>query len=480
MPGTTRPVANRAAARLARAAALLGLLALLVSAVGRASVAAEQPKIITIGESNTPEERQQLLDLFKATDDEEKKATTITVADTAKAMDGIFDMTGYTTAFSSTALTCRDLGQGLDVTTSNITVVTPGLYAMALVTAGIGDGTLVVAAPDGRPGVEGMTALTGVFKTWSVAPCESGDTSKARQRLALEELTLTVQIGKALQAAGDANGVQLATNVVLQTQQTIVTDGLKDKKAIDKAVSDQEKAVGVTIPADQRAELVDLMTRLAEQDIDWSTFAKGWKITQNADNTRITMTGDGIAIRNAQATATAEAGAMLTATAEAANAQATADAAAALTATAEAEPTATATPEPTATPQPTATPEPTPTPEPYAVTGKVVDRGDGTLVVAPEGQDTEASYAVDGKASITRGGKPADLAKLDRGDTVQMTVNGSTDAVTAISADPRPLTMLEQLTKIWWAGAMGLLLPAMIVYRRSKADEPFVVREIAR
>ncbi|MDP9370002.1 MAG: DUF1002 domain-containing protein, partial [Chloroflexota bacterium] len=429
MPGTTRLVSNRAAARIARAVALLGLLALLVSAVGRAGVAAEQPKIITIGESNSPEERQQLLDYFKATEDEEKKAATITVADTAKAMDGIFDMTGYTTAFSSTALTCRDLGQGLDVTTRNITVVTPGLYAMALVTAGIGDGTLVVAAPDGRPGVEGMTALTGVFKTWAAAPCESGDTSKARQRLALEELTLTVQIGKAFQAAGMANGVQLATDVVLQTQQTIVTDGLKDKKAIDKAVADQEKAERVTIPADQRADLVDLMTRLAEQDIDWSTFAKGWEIEQNADNTRITMTGDGIAIRNAQATATAEAGAMLTATAEAANAQATADAAAALTATAEAEPTATATPEPSATPQPTATPEPTPTPEPYAVTGKVVERGDGSLVVAPEGEETESSYAVDGKASITRGGKPADLAKLDRGDTVQMTVNGSTDAV---------------------------------------------------
>ncbi|MDP9369772.1 MAG: hypothetical protein M3Q03_16130, partial [Chloroflexota bacterium] len=197
-------------------------------------------------------------------------------------------------------------------------------------------------------------------------------------------------------------------------------------------------------------------------------------------NTRITMTGDGIAIRNAQATATAEAGAMLTATAEAANAQATADAAAALTATAEAEPTATATPEPTATPQPTATPEPTPTPEPYAVTGKVVERGDGSLVVAPEGEETEASYAVEGKASIVRGGKPADLAKLDRGDTVQMTVDGNTDAVTAITADPRPLTTLEQLLKVWWLGALGVLLPATIVYRRSKAEEPFVVREIAR
>ncbi len=92
MPGTTRPSANRAAPRLARAAALLGILALLVGVVGRTSVAAEEPKIITIGESNTPEERQQLLDYFKATDDEEKKATTITVEDTAKAMNGIFDI----------------------------------------------------------------------------------------------------------------------------------------------------------------------------------------------------------------------------------------------------------------------------------------------------------------------------------------------------------------------------------------------------
>nr|MDQ3044836.1 DUF1002 domain-containing protein [Chloroflexota bacterium] len=287
--------------RRERAIGVFGLMALLVavSLAPHAGDAASAGKTITIGESNTPEQRQQLLGLFKATGGDD--VLTITVADTAEAMDGIFDMSNISTAFSSTALTCRDLGNGLDVTTNNIDVVTPGLYAMALVTAGIGDATLVVAAPEGVTGVQGMTALTGVFKTWDIAPCDSGDTSKARQRLALEELALTAEIGLSLQAAGTVDGVQRATNVVLETQRTIVTDGLSDRDLIDQAIAAQERLEGVVIAAEQRVKLIDLMTRLAQEEIDWSTFAAGWNIQRNDANSRITMTGDGIAIRDARA-----------------------------------------------------------------------------------------------------------------------------------------------------------------------------------
>jgi uncharacterized protein YpuA (DUF1002 family) len=77
--------------------------------------------------------------------------TTVTVDETARAMEGIFDTSGITSAYSSTALTCLDQGAGLEVATRNITVVPPALYAMALATAGIDDATLVVAAPADAP-----------------------------------------------------------------------------------------------------------------------------------------------------------------------------------------------------------------------------------------------------------------------------------------------------------------------------------------
>ena len=490
-----------------RALGLLGLIALLAALAAPRGLAAEAGKTITIGESNSTEQRQQLLEYFKATGDDE--VITVTAEDTAEAMAGIFDMSGITTAFSSTALSCRDLGDGLDVTTKNIETVTPGLYAMALVTAGIGDAELVVAAPDGITGVQGMTALTGVFETWEIAPCDSGSTSEARQRLALEELTLTAQIGIGFQAAGMADGVQQATDIVLQSQQTMVTEDLTTKVDIAAAITAQESAQGLTIPADQKAELVDLMTRLAAEDIDWSTFAAGWSIERNDDNTRITMTGDGIAVRNAQASATAQAGAAMTATAQAganmtataqaganmtataqaaltataqaaaarqatadaqataqANALATQQAAAALTATAAAQPTATAVPSPT----------PTPTPPPVAVSGKIVADGDGNVVVAPDGSAGEpVTYPVDPAAAITRGAKPVELAALAKGDAVRLTVDGVTGSVTVLDAQAAPLGILDRLAEMWWIVPLGVILPAGLWFRRARAVEPFIV-----
>ena len=131
-----------------RAFALLGLFGLLGAMAVQAGLAQEQPqgKTITLGESLNDDQRQELLDYFEA-DSDVDTIETVTNADTVDAMQGIYDMAGITTAFSSTALECRELGDGLDVTTRNIQTVTPAIYAMALVTAGIGDATLVVAAP---------------------------------------------------------------------------------------------------------------------------------------------------------------------------------------------------------------------------------------------------------------------------------------------------------------------------------------------
>src|SRR5215216_2550711 len=171
--------------------AAVSLLIIGMVALPLVQISAEEGKLITLGESLSPEERTELLTFFGFKSSDDPDPITVTTAETIKAMDGIFPASAISSAYSSTALTCRNLGDGLDVTTNNITLVTPGLYAMALVTAGIGDATLVVAAPASKQ-AQGMTALTGDFKTWDIAPCDSGDTSKARQRLAMEELTLTV------------------------------------------------------------------------------------------------------------------------------------------------------------------------------------------------------------------------------------------------------------------------------------------------
>lgn len=475
--------------RLTRALGLMALLCFLLTPMIRYGSAAEGGKTITLGESLNDDQRRELLALFGSGSADQ--ILTVTEADTQAAMRGITTQI-FSGAFSSTALTCRNLGDGLIVRTSNITSVTPGLYAMALVTAGLGDGELIVAAPSTATSL-GLTALTGVFKTWEIAPCESGDTSPARQRLALEELALTVEIGQAL------GNVQGATNIVIETQRTIVTDALVDGAAISQVIAAQEIANGVSIPVDLRTKLVDLMTRLAAEQIDWSTFAAGWSIVQNPTNTEITMTGDGIAIRNARATATAEAGAMMTATAEAA-AQKTTEAAAALTATAlargnqatadaQATSDALATQEAlnrqatqqaiaamtaTAAAQPTATPVP-----PVAVVGQIVKMEGNKIVVAPNGTDNDpVTYELGETSAITREGKAADAAKLTQGDRVELSVDGKTDVVISISAQAAPESLFSKFRLLWPLLLIGLIAPVAFWAKGRKPLDPFMVKRL--
>ncbi|HET8523472.1 MAG TPA: DUF1002 domain-containing protein [Thermomicrobiales bacterium] len=482
---------------LPRAVAVAALLLMLLGGQFSVAFAAKHGKVITLGESLSADQRTELLNYFKAGDNDQ--ILTVTTADTVKAMEGIFPASAITSAFSSTALTCRALGDGLDVSTNNITVVTPGLYAMALVTAGIGDATLVVAAPDGLANVQGMTALAGVFQTWDLGPCASGDTSKARQRLALEELTLTVQIG---QAIGGVDGVQRATDLVLETQKTIVTKKLKSAKEIDRAIAEQENAAAVVIQPDLRAKLLDLMTRLAKEKIDWGTYSAGWTIKH--DGSRIVMTGDGIAIRNARATATAEAHARQTATARAeaamtataaaaltatadaraASAQATADARASataaqatveaqMTATAEAAMTATARAQPT--PTATAAPLPTATPAPLSVTGTIAgtDVGKHQVSVLPSGgTGAPTAYTLTTSVSIVREGQSATLDVIRKGDHAVLTVDGTTHQVTRLTLEPAAQAGKRQIEP-WWLAIAGLT--GLLLVKRRYTSEPFVL-----
>ena len=486
-----------------RALVLTLVCAILGAALASGGLAADVgTTTVTLGESNTDSQRRELLDFFAAGAD--AKVIEVTVDDTRKAMEGIFE-TEIDSAYSSTSLTCRELGDGLDVTTRNIEVVTPAIYALALVTAGVGDAELIVAAPDDSPAM-GMTALTGVFKTLEIEPCATGNTNPARQRLALEQLTLTAKIGLAWQADGIDDAILRASNTILETQKTIINEGLRDRDAIDDALRGQEDAQRIRIPSADREKVLDVLERLANSSIDWSTFAKGWTIDYLGDN-RITMRGDGIAIRNAQASATAKAASALTATAAARDTRAmTATAEAlgkAMTATAEGQAIvdATATAEAqaeaedmakaqatasaiagltaTAAARPTDTPVPTPTPPASTVTGKVVRNAGDEIVVVRDGQQGDpVSYKLDPQASVMRAGKPVPLVKVVKGDLVRLTVRGGTNFATEVVAKPAPAPLLKRLAKFLWIVPLGLAVPAYIWVRGRHSVEPFVLKRV--
>lgn len=82
-------------------------------------------------------------------------------------------------------------GQGLEIETHNITLVTKEMYANAMVTAGVEDARVMVTASFN---VTGTTVLTGIMKAFEEATGEKL-TEKAK-KVANEEPLLTGEMGE--------------------------------------------------------------------------------------------------------------------------------------------------------------------------------------------------------------------------------------------------------------------------------------------
>lgn len=468
----------------------VGLLAL-VLATGSATAQTEPWRAIAIGESNDAAQQAELLAYFDAGDGD--LLSTVSVDDTFRAMEGIFDLEGVDSAYSSTAMTCRQPGTGLEVTTRNIERVSPELYALALVTTGIEDAELVVAAPDDAPAL-GMTALTGVFASLDGAPCGPKNPRADRQRLALEGLALAAGIGRARDEEGSRAA---ATEVVLESQRAVVAGGLSEPGEIENVVLAREGDAGIELTADERTALVDLMTRLGVAKLDWGGFTGGWTTDRDEAGTRVAMVGTRAAVTigvggATQSEPTATAQAIATSQPPAASEAAeTPEAAATPQATAPSlavaspavgqvatPPTGLPVSSPATTPD-TAVPTAEPTeiaaavsqagPPDRTITGTVARTGDGggLLVEVPNGE-RKAFAAADDGVVVTRDGAVARMADVQNGDRIQLSVDGRTGEMLRVDATPTATDEKSWLQRFGWLAAPLLILLAAAVFARKR------------
>ena len=235
--------------------------------------AAEGVRTVSIGESNSEAQQQEILELLNASATDQ--AVTVSVAETFQTMEGIFDLAGVDSAYSSTALTCGAEGSGIDVLTRNIEVIPPELYALALLTAGMSDVQLSVAAPTDAPAL-GMTAMTGVFKTWDLTACSASGADPARRQLAVEQLALIAAIGE------DREAIRETTLVVLDAQQQVVGKQLTPEE-IDAIVAAEAAESNLDLGDTDRAAITEFLGRLAGTGVDWGRFTAGWT-TQFAED----------------------------------------------------------------------------------------------------------------------------------------------------------------------------------------------------
>lgn len=254
-----------------RAALLSLLLPLSLAAVYLASAAAAGETYATYGADTTPAERDAIARLAGLT----APASTDTVA-TAEIVDAVqgsglpASPTDYSIA--SAIVTCLNPGEGLTVSTQNITRLTAPVYAGALLAAGVQDGRVVIAAPPDRP-VPGETALVGVLRGFP--QCQGGrPLDPARVDLAYK------QIAWILALTSPNGNLEQSSNVLLKAEAPIVAGQATDSAAVSNVLDAAAASESVTVDPSMRSALVDFLR--AFEHLDYGAYGKGFSIQKTS------------------------------------------------------------------------------------------------------------------------------------------------------------------------------------------------------
>lgn len=377
-----------------------------------ASSAAQTPtgqKVVTFGADTTQAERQEFAQLFGA--DAATQPATVTTQDMLQTLQGTgLPVAATDKSISSSALTCLTRGDGLTVRTQNISRITAPVYANAMVTAGVGDATVLIAAPQANP-VTGETALVGVLRAYP--QCQGGkQPEQARVNLAYEQIARTVAL------AGPSGDLTKASTTMLDAAQPVITGQARDDAAVGASLDRAAQMQGIAIPAAQRGDLVGFLKKLG--GLDYGTYAKGYAL-QQVSPTEVRVAPAGAGAPGSASTTNPPAGS-----------QPGAGQGSAQAAVGQFEGT--------------------------------VEQTGQTLAVKVNGQDRPVAPGPN--LVVTRDGKDAALGDIRRDDRVTVTTNpdGSAQRIDARSNDNGGWFK-------WWYLLPLLLLPLLLLLRRKKKND---------
>jgi RNA polymerase sigma factor (sigma-70 family) len=227
----------------------------------------------------TDADRQELAAYFGSTQTATATISRQELVDTLRAQG--MSVSPGDQAISSTRVTCGAPGTGLDVQTHNINRIPAPAYAGGLLTAGLADALVEIAAPASKP-VSGETALVGIFKAYPT--CSAGQQADPeRVRLAYEQLKALTTL------AGDGADLTRASAVFLEVLHAVITGGVQDPQAIENALNAAAAQQGVPLADSTRSQLVSVFREL--EHLDYGEYAHGYDIQQlGPDRARVVLT----------------------------------------------------------------------------------------------------------------------------------------------------------------------------------------------
>ena len=235
---------------------LTGIIAaaLPITAYGASDNKSTGTPYISLGADLNQEERATVLRLLGVTEDDLKNytVTTVTNADEHEYLDSYLSSSIIgSRALSSVLVEGKEDGNGINVTTSNITYCTPGMYENALATAGVENADIKVAGPFN---ISGTAALVGAIKAYENMTGE--EVGEENADTATNELVVTGQV------AENVGDQEKAEQLIGAVKGEVVEGNATTTEEIGNVVDQAAQEMEVSLSEEDRQAIIDLMKKI--------------------------------------------------------------------------------------------------------------------------------------------------------------------------------------------------------------------------
>lgn len=236
---------------------LLGMLM-----AGSLQVSAAEAPVLALGADLSDAQRATVYSEMGITEEEAASYQTIYITNDMehKYLDASLGASVVGThSLSSVLLIPQESGSGLSVETHNINYCTIAMYRNALLTAGVQDAKVIVAAPTSISGTAALIGAVKAYETYS-GQAVSEDAIEA----ATSELVLTGELADELENL-DAEKV---SDLIAYLKQQIAENGLDDPDKLEALVRQASDEMDIGLTDEQVSKIVDLLLKMSKLDID--------------------------------------------------------------------------------------------------------------------------------------------------------------------------------------------------------------------
>ena len=219
------------------------------------------PPIVVYGGDLSEAERASVQESLGVAEEPEVEDIEVTGEDLAQYIE---DGDPRANMYSSAKITRQEEGEGLVieiVTPENITQVTADMYANAILTAGIENAVVEVAAP--KP-VTGHSALVGIYKAYEV---NGEQLDPERTDVANDELEVATEI------VGNGIDDEKVSELLTEIKKQIAEQSPASREEVEQIVEEQLSRLQIELSPEDRQLLIDLMDRIRQLDIDFSQWS---------------------------------------------------------------------------------------------------------------------------------------------------------------------------------------------------------------